>query len=206
MGLRGRSRKLRLGFGREIVKERVVEGGFLRLGEGCRRRQRFGRGRGALWADGLDGGTAGGGTGELGEELTKFLLDGLQVARVDRLGDAVDAELGVACGGAELGFEGLAGAGDGVALVVKQGLDPQGHLNIAAAVKALAGAALVGLELGKLALPKTQNVGRDLAQLGYFADAEVELVGDLAASAGGRTLRIGSWWAMDCTQYRGARG
>ena len=74
------------------------------------------------------------------------------------------------------GGEDLAGAGDGVALVVEQALDTEGHLDVALAVEALAGAAFVGLELRELCLPETEDVGGHVTQLGYIADAEVELV------------------------------
>jgi hypothetical protein len=77
---------------------------------------------------------------------------------------------------AELGLEHRARAGDGVALFLEQALDAEGHLNVAAAVEALAGATFVGAELRELALPKAQDVGGDFAEAGDFADAEVELV------------------------------
>ena len=85
----------------------------------------------------------------------------------------------------ELTFEDLAGAGDGVSLVVEKALDSQGHFNVAAAVEALAGAAFVRLELRKLALPEAENVGRDVAEPGDFADAEVELVRDVGPGGWG---------------------
>jgi len=76
------------------------------------------------------------------------------------------------------GFSGedLAGAGDGVALVIEQALDAESHLDVALAVEALAGAAFIGLELRELSLPETEDIGGDIAQLCYIADAEVELV------------------------------
>jgi hypothetical protein len=79
----------------------------------------------------------------------------------------------------ELALEDLSGAGDGVALVVKKTLDPHGHLDVAAAVETLAGAAFVWFELGKFALPEAEDVGRNVAELSYFADAEVKLVRDV---------------------------
>ena len=78
-----------------------------------------------------------------------------------------------------LAFEDLAGSGDGVALVIEEGFDAEGHLDVATAVEALAGAAFVGLELREFALPETEDVGWYLAQPGYLADAEVELVRDV---------------------------
>jgi hypothetical protein len=112
-----------------------------------------------------------------------FLADGL--AYVDDgcgLGrggwDGSGGELGGFGGffGPGLGREGLAGAGDGVALVVEQALDAERHLDVALAVEALAGAAFVGLELRELGLPEAEDVGGDIAQLRYIANAEVELV------------------------------
>src|ERR1700733_15842134 len=85
----------------------------------------------------------------------------------------------------ELTFEDLTGARDGVALVVEEALDSQGHFNVAAAVEALAGAAFVRLELREFALPEAENVGRDVAELGDFADAEVELVRDVGPGGWG---------------------
>jgi hypothetical protein len=77
-----------------------------------------------------------------------------------------------------LGGEDGAGTGDGVALIVEEGLDAQSGFYVALAVEALAGAAFVGLELGELGLPEAQDVGGNVAELGYVADTEVELVGD----------------------------
>ena len=68
----------------------------------------------------------------------------------------------------------------------------KGGLYVAATVEALAGAAFVGLELRELTLPKAQNVGGDVAELGDFSDAEVELVRDV-----GPGCRVGSAdWLM----------
>ena len=74
--------------------------------------------------------------------------------------------------------EGLTGAGERVALGVDQALDFKHQFDIAAAIEALAGSALVGLELGKLRLPKAQDIGFDAADAGYIANLEVEAVGD----------------------------
>jgi hypothetical protein len=78
----------------------------------------------------------------------------------------------------KLGFEDLAGSGDGVALVVEEGLDAEDHFDVATTVEALAGAAFVGLELREFALPEAKNVGGEIAEFGDFADAEVELIRD----------------------------
>ena len=65
-----------------------------------------------------------------------------------------------------------------IALSVDQVLDLQGQLNVATAVKPLASAAFVGLELGKLRLPETQNIGLDAADAGHIPNLEVKAVGD----------------------------
>ena len=75
-------------------------------------------------------------------------------------------------------MEKLAGTGDGVALVVEQAADLQCGFDVAAAVKALAGAALAGLELRELAFPEAQDERLDAEQTCGLADAEVELVRD----------------------------
>jgi hypothetical protein len=75
-------------------------------------------------------------------------------------------------------FEGLAGAGDGEALLMDKALNFKGELNVAAAVEALAGTALVGLQLRELGLPKTQDIGLEAADAGHIADLEVEPIGD----------------------------
>ena len=80
---------------------------------------------------------------------------------------------------AQLCLDGLACSWDRVSLVVEEAFDAERGFYIAAAVEALSGAAFVGLELGKFALPETEDVGWDVAQAGYFADAKVELVRDL---------------------------
>ena len=92
---------------------------------------------------------------------------------VDRLRKGVGSFFGFG-----LGFEDQAGTGDGVALVVEEALDAEGHLDVALAIEALAGTAFVWLELGELGLPEAQNVGRDIAEICHVADAEVELVRD----------------------------
>ena len=83
-----------------------------------------------------------------------------------------------------LGFEDLTGAGDGVTLTVEEALDAEGHLDVAAAIETLACAAFMGFELRKLALPETQDIGWDIAELSDFTDAEVELVRDVGSGCG----------------------
>ncbi len=72
----------------------------------------------------------------------------------------------------------LAGSGERVTLGMHQVLDLQGQFHVAAAVEPLAGSALVGFELGKLRLPKAQDVGFHGADAGHIANLEVEAIGD----------------------------
>ncbi len=166
----------------EVVEERWAA----RRGEGCGRgkhtRSRLRAGR----TDGLHGRRSSGwGTGRGGRagkqrvDLAELFLEKLQMGRCDAVFGACFAGGGVLAG-AELGLEGLAGAGDGVPLVVEEVFDTEGHFDVASAVQALAGASLVGLELGELAFPETEDVGGNLAEPGDLADAEVKFVRDLA--------------------------
>jgi hypothetical protein len=112
-------------------------------------------------------------------EVAEILLKLAELAGVGGWSGVVDTERKLGLLLLQLAFEDLAGSGDGVALVVEEGLDAEGHLDVSATVEALAGAAFVGLELGELALPEAEDIGGDLAQSGYLADAEVELVRDV---------------------------
>jgi len=75
-------------------------------------------------------------------------------------------------------LENLPSASKGVALFADETLDLQGQLNVMAAIKPLAGSTLVGFELGKLRLPKTQNISLDATDAGHIANFEIEAVGD----------------------------
>ena len=75
-------------------------------------------------------------------------------------------------------FQCLTGAGERISFGVNQALDLQRQLHIAPSIEALAGAALVGLELRKLRLPKTQNIGLHIADAGDVSNLEVETVRD----------------------------
>jgi hypothetical protein len=75
-------------------------------------------------------------------------------------------------------FKHLPGAGQSIPLGMNQALDLQRQLDIAAAVKALASAALVGLELGKLRLPESQYIGLHITDLGHIPNLEIKTVGD----------------------------
>jgi hypothetical protein len=72
----------------------------------------------------------------------------------------------------------LAGAGKRVSLGVDEALDFKGSLDVAAAIEALAGSALVGFELRKLRFPEAQDVSFETADAGDIADFEVETVWD----------------------------
>src|ERR1700722_2669108 len=67
---------------------------------------------------------------------------------------------------------------DGKAVFVEKLLDPYHRFHVALTVHALPGAAFDGLELRKLGFPETQHVGRQAAEIGDFANAEIELVRD----------------------------
>jgi hypothetical protein len=100
----------------------------------------------------------------------------LWVALENGLGFALQARLSR---GAAMGLvEGLAGACERVSLGMDEALDLQHQLYIATAVKALAGPTLVGVELGKLSLPKAQDVGFEVEDACHIANFEVEAVGD----------------------------
>jgi hypothetical protein len=74
--------------------------------------------------------------------------------------------------------EGVTGAQKSVAFAVDKALDFERGLDVAAAIKALAGAALVGLELRKLCFPEPKHVGFDFADTCDVPDLEVKTIGD----------------------------
>ena len=55
-------------------------------------------------------------------------------------------------------FKGLASTGEGVAFFVDKALDFKDQFDFATAIEALAGPALVGLELRELGLPEAKNI------------------------------------------------
>jgi len=112
----------------------------------------------------MDSGTGGGGFREQGMEVAKLFLEFAQLLAVSGRSGALDGKRKLRFLLAELALDDLAGAGDGVALVVEKGLDVEGGLYIAAAIETLAGAAFVRLELGKLALPEAEDVGGNVAE------------------------------------------
>jgi hypothetical protein len=78
-------------------------------------------------------------------------------------------------------------AWDGVSLIIEERLDVEHGLDIATAIEALTCAALMRLQLGKLALPEAQNIGRHIAEARDFADAKVKFV---------RNFRRTGWWGV----------
>jgi hypothetical protein len=72
----------------------------------------------------------------------------------------------------------MAGAGEGISLAIHKALDFYGDLNLAATIETLSGSALVGLQLGKLGLPETKDIGFDGADAGYVPDLEVQAIRD----------------------------
>jgi hypothetical protein len=126
----------------------------------------------------MDGRT-GGRLREESVKVAKVLLKLSKMARVGVRGCVVDGECELRFFMPELGFKDLACAGDCVALVVEEAFNSEGHLDIAAAIEALAGSAFVRLELREFALPEAEDVGRNVAESSDFADAEVEFVRDV---------------------------
>jgi hypothetical protein len=76
-------------------------------------------------------------------------------------------------------FEGLAGARERVSLSVNKAFDFERKLYLATPIEALAGSALVGLELGKLGFPETKDVWFDSADTGDIPDLEVQAIRDV---------------------------
>jgi hypothetical protein len=104
----------------------------------------------------------GGASGRLREhrvEVAKIFLQFAELLGGSAGCGLVDIERELRLLVAKFGFEDLSGAGNGVALVIEEGLDAEDHLDIAAAIETLAGAAFVGLELGKFTLPEAKDVG-----------------------------------------------
>src|SRR5215472_7694101 len=69
----------------------------------------------------------------------------------------------------------LARASDGESFFVEQLLDAQHVLDVFAAIHALSGIAFDRFQQGEFSFPEAQDVGGQAAELGDFADAEVEL-------------------------------
>src|ERR1700759_1014541 len=119
-------------------------------------------------------------------EIAKIFLEFAKLAAVDIWGHVVNGEGQLWLFLLQLGLEHLPRAGNGVAFAVEKTLDAQRHFDVASAIETLAGAPLVGLELRKLALPETQDVGRNVAEPGNLTDAEVEFVRDIRPGRRGR--------------------
>src|SRR5690606_10628926 len=77
-----------------------------------------------------------------------------------------------------LAFQALAGAADGVALLVQQAADLAHHEHVMALVVAAVAAALDRAQAREFGLPVAQHVRLDVAQLADLADGEVALGGD----------------------------
>lgn len=91
------------------------------------------------------------------------------------IGQGQDSLLGSRAGG---DFQRLSRAGQRIPLAVNELLDPQSQFHLAATVEPLTGAAFIGLEVGKLGLPETQNIGLYGADFCDIADTKIEPVGD----------------------------
>jgi hypothetical protein len=74
------------------------------------------------------------------------------------------------------GLQLLASAGDRETFFIEQSFYPYDILNIPLAVQALARTALLGRKQWEFRLPETQDVGRQIAKSGHFADPEVKFV------------------------------
>ena len=72
----------------------------------------------------------------------------------------------------------LACASNGKTFFVKKFLDAQNTFYVLVAVHSLPGAAFDRLELGKFSFPEAQNVGRQAAKTGDFANAKVKFLRD----------------------------
>ncbi len=75
-------------------------------------------------------------------------------------------------------FKNCTGARQRISLGMNQALDLHRHLHVAAAIKPLAGPALVRLQLRKLRFPKSQNVCLHAAQVCHIPDLEVKAIRD----------------------------
>ncbi len=73
-------------------------------------------------------------------------------------------------------FKCLSRARQRVSLRMNEPLDIKSQFHVAAAVKPLSGAAFVGLELRKLGLPETQDVGFHFANTRDIANLEIKAV------------------------------
>src|ERR1700721_176067 len=75
-------------------------------------------------------------------------------------------------------LESLASAGERVAFGVNEALDFKDQLDFTTAVKALAGAAFIGLEVGELGLPESEHIRFQAADTGNVPNLEIEAIGD----------------------------
>ena len=77
-------------------------------------------------------------------EIAKISLEFAKLPSINVWGGVVDGEGELGFLLLQLGLEDLPRAGNRVALAVEEALDAQSHFNIAAAIKTLPGASLVG--------------------------------------------------------------
>ena len=75
-------------------------------------------------------------------------------------------------------FQRLPCASQGISLAVHELLNSQSQLDLATAIEPLAGAAFIRLEVGKLSLPESQNIGLNGADFRDVADTKIEPVGN----------------------------
>ncbi len=124
------------------------------------------------------------GPGEQLMDLAELFLEGSQFLGIRSGGGVRDEQREQRFFVFELGFDGLTCAGDGVALVVEEGLDAERGFDVATAIETLSGAAFVWTEMRKLTLPEAEDVGWDLAEAGDLTDTEVQLIRDVGSGVG----------------------
>src|SRR4051812_28345334 len=95
-------------------------------------------------------------------------------------------------GGLGFQLQMLARTGDGESLFVEQLLDANKMLHIPLPIEPLSLAALLRTKLRELCLPETQHVSRQIAQLRYLTDTEVQLIRYHDVVSAG-TVRSGSF-------------
>src|SRR6185503_14712496 len=96
-----------------------------------------------------------------------------------------------------LALELLLRAGDGIALVVEQFLDPADHVELFLGVDPLTGLALARREHRELGLPIAQDVGLDIEGAAGFADLVVQL---LVAALHALSVSSRSWFCRPAAQ------
>ncbi len=129
----------------------------------------------AKWSlEKLNGKNSAGAAVEDVQDFAQALADVLQFGG----GASGERDGGLRLVGFNFGAQLLAGAGDGESFFVEQLLDAKNALDVASPIHSLAGTAFNRLELGEFGFPEAKHVGGQAAESGYFANAEVEFVGD----------------------------